>query len=173
MDPSPRRRRPWPGWVSFAVVAVILGVVVAVWLAPRPAATSGACTGDAEEALDPRSAVGLLPNAAEPTYASDPPTSGPHVNAPGITGAVADELPRPVQVGLLQEGKVVVQHRGLADDDRRRLEAMANDSVVVAPRNDLPGPVVATAWRHRLDCRAVEPAALGQFVFRHAGRAAG
>lgn len=160
--------------LSLALIVVALLAVTVVWAAGRPTAPAppagAACDTDVEEPLDPRSAVGLLPNAPEQAYATDPPTSGPHVNQPGLTGVAPAPIGRAVQVGLLKEGKVLVQHRDLDDETRRRLEALAGDLVVVAPNPELDRPVVATAWRHRLRCTAVDRAALDAFVFAHAGK---
>jgi hypothetical protein len=66
---------------------------------------------------------------------------------------------------------VVVQHHGLADRDRARVEALADgQAVVVSPAIRLPAAVVATAWRHRLTCRSVDVGALRAFVAAHRGR---
>lgn len=159
-------RRRW-----LVVAAVVVGLIVAggvlAW-ATRSAGSSP-CGRPTEDPLDPNSLQHPLPGAPPPAYATEPPTSGPH--QPGrITGAVAGPLPRPVQVGALEAGQVLLQHRDLAPADRRRLEALAGAQVVVAPNPDLPLPVVASAWRTRLLCRTVDVDALQRFAADHAGR---
>ena len=138
----------------------------------------GACGGDGakatstcgpavEEPLDPGSTRHLLPGAPEPRYLGDPPTSGPHVSGPPPTGVQHQPLAPPVQVGVLESGGVLVQHRGVSEGERRQLEALAGDKVVVAPNPSLAVPVVATAWQHRLECRGPDPAALRAFIAQH------
>lgn len=136
----------------------------------RSGASRPACGPVVEEPLDARSTTHLLPSAPEPTYLADPPTSGPHVAGPVPTGVRTEPLPRPVQVAVLEKGGVVVQHRGLPDTERRRLEALAGEEVVVAPQPALPAPVVATAWRHRLECRSAAVAPLEGFIDAHRGQ---
>lgn len=143
-----------------------------------PTATAGApCGPDIEEPLDPGSTQHLLPDAPEPSYATDPPTSGAHLAGGAVSGVQPDPLTRPVQVAVLEAGGVVVQHRGVAEDDRRRLERLAggggDGDVVVAPNRGLPSAVVATAWRHRLVCERAGSdavAAIARFIEDHRGR---
>ncbi|HUQ39283.1 MAG TPA: DUF3105 domain-containing protein [Acidimicrobiales bacterium] len=119
-----------------------------------------------EEALDPQTGRHLLPGAAEPTYPSDPPTSGPHPSggAPP-TGIVAAPIPRPLQVQLLEKGGAVIQYRDLGQADVARLRTLAAPTVAVAPGPpDLPAPIVATAWVHKQLCEAVDTDALAAFV---------
>jgi hypothetical protein len=88
-------------------------------------------------------------------------------------GRVAEKpLTRPVQVGLLEEGKVLLQHRGLSAADRTKLESIAGGDVVVAPYPDLPkgATVVATAWVTKQVCTGLDVTALRQFVKDHANR---
>ena len=179
----PRPTAPPPG----AVAAVALVVLVALGAcsggddggdgAGGPTTSSpAACGPDVEEPLDPGSTQHVLPGAPEPPYASDPPTSGPHLGGGAVTGAQAAPLSRPVQVAVLEEGGVMVQHRGLDAGSRARLEALAADGVVVAPNPGLTAPVVVTAWRHRLTCAAADAdavTAIGRFVDAHRGRAPG
>lgn len=160
---SPGRGR----WVSLAVVVVLLAGTAIVVVGGRPPPPS--CEPAREEPEDERSGLHVLPNAADPTYAADPPTSGPHVAGPGLRGVQAEPLRRVVQVGVLEEGKVLVQYRPDGGDPAPLL-ALASDQVVVAPNPGLPSPVIATAWRHRLTCSAVDPTEVASFVAARAGR---
>jgi hypothetical protein len=128
------------------------------------------CGPDVRERLDPSSGVHLLPGAPEPDYLSDPPTSGPHRAGPLPAGVLATPLERPVQVQVLEAGKILLQHEGLSEAERLRLEALASADVVVAPGRDLPAPVVATAWGRKRTCGAVEQQPLADFVHDHRGR---
>ena len=123
-----------------------------------------ACGTALRERLDPSSGVHILPGAPEPDYLSDPPTSGIHRTGPPPRGVLDEPLDPPLQVGALEQGVVLVQHRDLDADERRTLEELAGGNVVVAPNPDLPSRVVFTAWTAKQQCRAVDPDALAQFV---------
>jgi hypothetical protein len=61
---------------------------------------------------------------------------------------------------------VLVQHRGLDDDDRSAVEALAGDGVVVAPAAALPdgATVVATAWVTKQVCQELDVEVLRAFA---------
>ncbi|MFP5377662.1 MAG: EamA family transporter [Acidimicrobiia bacterium] len=167
-----RFRRPRPGPVAAAVLALLLLGGCGAGGDGGGAPAAAACGPEVEEALDPGSVQHVLPGAPEPSYATDPPTSGPHLAGGAVSGVQPAPLARPVQVAVLEEGGVVVQHDGLDGAGRARLEALAGDDVAVAPNPDLPAPVVATAWQHRLECAGAGPAAVEaveDFVARHRG----
>jgi hypothetical protein len=86
----------------------------------------------------------------------------------------ADPIPKPVQVGLLEDGAVLLQHRpDLAAGQLADLEALASGDVVVAPNPDLPDPVVATAWLFKRSCSSVDVDALREFVDERRGKGPG
>ena len=126
------------------------------------------CDSARQERADPSSAVHILPNAPEPTYLSDPPTSGPHTPSPGAPSGDAP-ISRPVQVGLLHNGIVLVQFRDVDPAEVEQLRTLAGDQVVVAPNPDLPTPVVATGWLVSMRCDGVDLDALGGFIHEHGG----
>ncbi len=136
-----------------------------------PAPGPPACGSDRREPLDERYLVHVLPGASEPRYLTDPPTSGPHQPSVPLPGVTAAPLPRPLQVGLLESGTVLLQHGDLPPAQQRALEAVAvaGAGVVVAPNASLPAgaAVVATAWRTKMICRAVDPGRLRAFVREH------
>jgi len=132
---------------------------------------TGGCGPVTREALDPAYLVHVLDGDAEVEYTSDPPTSGPHKPSPPAAGAVDTPLSRPVQVGILERGDVLLQYRPeLAAAGRSALEALAGAHVVVAPNPDLPGPVVATAWRAKRVCDRVDVGQLREFVTGRSGQ---
>ncbi len=131
----------------------------------------GACGPIAREALDPAYLVHVVGDETEIEYTSDPPTSGPHQPAPAASGVEEDPLPRPVQVGILERGDVLLQHDpGIPAEERAALEELAGGRVVVAPNPDLPDPVVATAWLFKRRCDAVDTSALRTFVDERVGQ---
>lgn len=145
-------------------------VIVAGVLLVAGRSGPGPCEPPVRDPLDPRSLQHALPGAPPPSYATEPPTSGPH-QAGGLAGGVVDQpLPGPVQVGILEAGQVLVQHRDLDPVERTRLEALAGPLVVVAPNPALPTRVVASAWRTRQGCHAVDATELRRFVSDHAGQ---
>jgi hypothetical protein len=163
MPRPPARGARW-GWITVAPALALLA-------ACADDGADGACGPITREALDPAYLVHVLGNAAGVEYTSDPPTSGPHQPAPPVEGVVEDPIPRPIQVGILERGDILVQHDPDLDaDDRGRLEALAADGVVVAPSPDLPAPVVATAWVHKRTCETVDADALQAFIEERTGK---
>ena len=132
-----------------------------------------ACSPTASEALDPNSVVRVLPNAPELEYLELPPSSGAFVVGPDVAPVSTIELRPPVQVGLLARGMVLLQYErdSLSADDVSLLESLASDTVVVSPNSELKSPIVATAWRKRMTCSAVDTAALKKFATVNANRA--
>jgi hypothetical protein len=171
-----RGRRP-PVPATAAVVLALLLVLGAGGCSGDDTDATGsggeACQPVRTEALDPNSGQHVLPNAPEPTYLSDPPTSGAHQPGALRAGAIDEPLSNPVQVGMLEEGQVLVQYDG--ELDRQTIDTVVGlrPEVLVAPNPDLPSPVVATAWRHKLECSEIDLADLRDFVDSYAGQGAG
>ena len=146
------------------------------WRAAADDGGDGACGPITREALDPAYLVHV---ARRPTtdveYTSDPPTSGPHQPAPPVEGVVDEPITRPVQVGILERGDVLLQHDPDLDAERARRawRTLAGDGVVVAPNPDLPAPVVATAWLYKRTCDAVDADALAGVHRRAPGQGPG
>ena len=132
----------------------------------------GTCGPDTAEALDPGSVQHVLPGGPEPSFLTDPPSSGPHLAGGQVSGVQRAPIDRLVQVAVLENGGVVVQHKDLDGAARRRLEALGDRDVVVAPNPGLPSPVVVTAWQRRLVCGGAGPEevdAVERFVDEHRG----
>ncbi len=156
--------RPGPVRSVMATAALLVAVVAAC---SGDGSAAGACGPVQREPFDARG-VHVLPGA-EVAYRTDPPTSGPHQPTPATEDVRAEPIAPPVQVGLLEEGRVLLQHHGLSDRDREAVEALAGDGVVVAPADALPddAAVVATAWVTKQVCTAVDVAALEAFAADH------
>jgi hypothetical protein len=131
---------------------------------------SGSCDPVAREALDSAYLVHVLGTETAVDYTSDPPTSGPHQAGPPVDGVVDDPITRPIQVGILERGDVLLQHDpGLPASELEELRTLAGSGVVVAPNPDLPSPIVATAWTFKQTCDTVDVSVLRDFVADHAG----
>ncbi|MGH9275923.1 MAG: DUF3105 domain-containing protein [Acidimicrobiales bacterium] len=132
-----------------------------------------ACGPITREALDSAYLVHVLGTATDVQYTSDPPTSGPHQAGPDVDGVVDEPITRPIQVGILEQGDVLLQHGpDLPAADLADLKALGGPGVVVAPNPDLPAPVVATAWTYKRTCEAVDVAALQEFIDERVGKGA-
>jgi hypothetical protein len=136
--------------------------------------SDGGCGPVRREPLDSRS-VHVLPGAEEPEYRTDPPTSGPHLPSPSTSEVRDDPIAAPVQVGLLEEGDVLIQHVGLSSAERSEVEDLAGDGVIVAPATSLPegASVVATAWVTKQVCETVDLASLRTFATDHVDQGPG
>ena len=133
--------------------------------------SDGPCGPITREALDPAYLRHVLGDADDVEYTSDPPTSGPHQPAPPVEGVVEEPIRRPVQVGILERGDVLIQHEPDLDADTvQQLGELAGPRVVVAPNPDLPAPIVATGWIFKRTCDAVDRDALREFVEERVGK---
>lgn len=155
---------------SLVVVSLVVSSAVGC-----SSSTSSACGPGIREALDPNSLVHVLPGAPTPHYESTPPTSGAHQPTPPITGVQTAPIAPQVQVGILEQGRVLLQYRGLDPTDIRALRELASPMVVVAPARSLPGKstVVATAWVTKQSCDRLDVPTLEKFVISHKGKGPG
>lgn len=155
---------------------VALGALAPALLALGSAACGGgsdtaSCGPIRREALDSAYLVHVLGTDTDVSYTSDPPTSGPHQPSPPVSGVVDEAITRPIQVGILERGDVLIQHDpDLPADDLAALRALAADRVVIAPNPDLPDPVVATAWVYKRSCTAVDVDALQELIDERVGK---
>jgi hypothetical protein len=130
-----------------------------------------ACGAIVEERLDPSYLVHVVGDGEDVEYTTDPPTSGPHKAGPPVEGVLDQPLARPVQVGVLERGDVLIQHRtDLPTPQQEQLATLAGPGVVIAPNPDLPAPVVATAWTHKQTCDSVDLDALQGFIDARRGK---
>jgi len=152
---------------------VLTACAVAVTVAACGGSSTGggACGPIVREALDPAYLVHVVGDGAEVAYGSDPPTSGPHQPAPARSGATQEPLTRPVQVGVLERGDILIQHLpDVGAETRDGLAALADDHVVVAPNPDLPTAIVATAWTAKRSCDDLDVGALREFIGERVGK---
>ncbi|MGH9169026.1 MAG: DUF3105 domain-containing protein [Acidimicrobiia bacterium] len=114
-----------------------------------------------------------VPPDTQPEYNSEPPTSGPHVQAWAPCGIYRQEVPDLLQVHDLEHGVVMVQYDPeISNEDRRALEDLGRalgDHIIVAPRSGMTGPVVLTAWTKLLRLEEVNEEAIRAFYREFAG----
>lgn len=143
------RRLLWGG-----VAVVVLGGAAAVAMdvgRPEPPPPPELA---AVETFPDMGVLHLADGAPAPEYNSDPPTSGPHAQAPAPCGIYRQPVPDTAQLHSMEHGAVVVQyHPDLPEDQLAELEGIdwsPGDEVIVAPRPDNPAPVALTSWTRRL-----------------------
>jgi hypothetical protein len=159
--------------------AVVLGLVLALVGAACSSSTKevvvpvNGCAPAVNERLDPRSTIHLFSASQQPTYLTNPPTSGPHRLGPPYAGVNSAPIPRPSQVAMLESGYIILQSQGLPAAQQATLNGLVAPLVAEAPPvAPLPSPVVATAWTWKLQCGSVTPsavAALRTFIAAHKG----
>src|SRR3546814_16577992 len=94
-----------------------------------------------------------------------PPTSGPHQPGPPVDGVLDEPLSRPIQVGILERGDVLLQHDpDLDTGDLETLESLAQERDMLAPKQDHDDAVVATARVYKWPCTAVDAEALTEII---------
>lgn len=96
----------------------------------------------------------LAEGAPAPEYNSDPPTSGPHAQAPAPCGIYRQPVSGVAYLHSMEHGAVVVQYDPNLPQDQVELLEDINWSpaaeVIVAPRPDNTAPVALTSWTKRL-----------------------
>jgi len=99
---------------------------------------------------------------AKGSYNTDPPTSGEHYNVAGLgpvnTGIHTQPVPNEGQVHNLEHGHIVIQYEATlpaAVLDALKTEVRTDPSwYLLAPREDMPAPLVFTAWGHLEKCQS-------------------
>lgn len=118
------------------------------------------CT-ELREPEDPTSGQHVLPDG-QFDYLTHPPTSGAHVAGPTPSGISTEPLPLALQVRLLEAGGVMVQYDPSVDASE--LMVLAGKRTVIAPGDDLPAPVIATAWTWKLSCAGIDVEQIERFA---------
>ena len=138
----------------------------------REALTSGSCEVDTRSDRTGPAGQNHVP---APTYSVNPPAGGDHLASAARAGVYAgSSVPADgLLVHSLEHGYVIAWHSpDLPAEQKEQLEEFQRrheDDVIVAERADLPVPVAATAWGHRLLCEQVEPEVLERFFDERVG----
>lgn len=144
-----RRILIWSG-----VTVVIVGIIAATAYRPLPEGLS-----DVERFAD-LGGGHLTAGDPQPQYNSSPATSGPHAASPTGCGIYTEEVPDVVAVHNLEHGTVAIHYRDdLPDSEVEQLRQYARSKsshILIAPRSDLPDPVVVTSWARLLRLQSVD-----------------
>jgi Protein of unknown function (DUF3105) len=100
-------------------------------------------------------------------YPENPPAGGPHNPAWQNCGFYSEPIADENGVHSLEHGAVWITYSpdlDSADVDVLRSEATPGGYVLVSPRDDLPSPIVATAWGYQLQLDSADDPRLEQFL---------
>ena len=172
-----RRRQRALTWTAVVVVAVAAVIGFIVWQG-RPEGKVSA--GDLAAARQQAGSSGLKefpeagrnhiqPSQQPRNWNSNPPTSGDHL-ATAISGGVYDsEQDERAIVHNLEHGYVVIQYKGIPEDQMNRLREFvrkrSGDKLILAPYSGLEQDGVAlTAWRNLETLKRVNLVVVKAFV---------
>jgi Protein of unknown function (DUF3105) len=167
--------------IASLVLSIGLILLLSGYFAGRDQpAVAGGTTGPGQAFSDLGHAA-LLPGGPQPTYNSDPPTSGPHL--PEAVAADGTTLNDDQLLQALQVGNVVIAYgtrqpppaltafaRSVAPPFTPALAA-GGDAVILAHRPGTTG-LVGLAWAHLIRVRTASDPGLAQFVAFWLGRGA-
>ena len=162
-----RRARMRKVYTVGTIAIVIVGLVA--WIALAKANSGKAYKDFNKLALangcstleNPRVLAGQhITPPAKGSYDTDPPTSGEHYNiagvAPANTGVHTTPVQNELQVHNLEHGHIVVQYEASLDPAvLAAITAEVNTDpswYLLAPRENMPAPLVFTAWGHLEKC---------------------
>ena len=99
------------------------------------------------------------------TYETTPGAGGPHSGAWQNCGAYEDPVAEENAVHSLEHGAVWLSYQSDLDEAQvQRLAEFAGDYVLVSPMDDLPSPVVASAWGKQLSLKGSDDPRIEGFV---------
>jgi hypothetical protein len=159
-----KKRNRW--LISGGIGVAVAGLLVYSLTRPEPPEL------EATEVFADLGGGHLRPDDPIPAYNSSPATSGPHALTPATCGIYTEELPDVVLVHNLEHGTVVVQYQpDLPEEDLASLHTFARSTgthILVAPRAELPAPIVITGWTRMLKMDTLDLNTLDVFYQRWA-----
>jgi hypothetical protein len=172
-----RRRQRALTWTAVVVAAVVVLIGVIVWqgrgeekVSPGELAAARQEAGSSGVKQFPEAGrTHIEPNQQPSNWNSVPPTSGDHLASP-ISGGVYDsEQDERAIVHNLEHGYVVIQYRGIPEDQVNQLREFVRDrsgsKLVLAPWSGLERDGVAlTAWRNLETLERVNLTVIRAFV---------
>lgn len=165
-------RIPLWGWVSGGIVIAILLVVALFYLGQQGPAIANSGIEGVEILPDP----GQGHTDEEVHYDDDLPAGGAHSSVWQNCGIYAEPIEEEPAVHSLEHGAVWIAYqpdlptgqveamRELVRSERSRVR---EPLILLSPKPDLEAPVVATAWRVRLELDDASDERLAQFVQRY------
>jgi hypothetical protein len=158
-----------------AVIALVIGLVY-VRTADRGLPSETKKIPDSGPSLH----IGSVDDPLPAPFNSNPPTSGWHVgNQTAPWGIQKTQLDDKITVHNLEHGGVIVHYKASLDvNSVAELEVLARDlqrtnpCLILMPRPDdqMPAPVVATAWNHMLELQSVDSDKITGFFNALVGR---
>jgi hypothetical protein len=172
-----RRRQRALTWTAVVVAAVVVLIGVIVWqgrgeekVSPGELAAARQEAGSSGVKQFPEAGrKHIEPNQQPSNWNSVPPTSGDHLASP-ISGGVYDsEQDERAIVHNLEHGYVVIQYKGIPEDQVNQLREFVRDrsgsKLVLAPWSGLERDGVAlTAWRNLETLERVNLTVIRAFV---------
>lgn len=107
----------------------------------------------------------ISPSAPTPNYGTNPPTSGPHAEAPyqEADGAYSETPDEKFFVHSLEHGRMEIQYSpDLPEEDQLALKGLYDTmfgGTLLFPNDNMPYEVAATAWTKMLACPKYKGAA--------------
>lgn len=158
-----------------AIIALIIGLVY-VRTADRGLPSETKKIADSGPSLH----MGSVNDPLPAPFNSNPPTSGWHVgNQTAPWGIQKTALDDKITVHNLEHGGIIVHYKESLDvNSVAELEVLARDlqrsnpCLILMPRPDdqMPAPVVATAWNHMLELQSVDTDKITSFFTALVGR---
>jgi hypothetical protein len=107
----------------------------------------------------------IAPSAKTPSYKTNPPTSGPHVEPPyqQADGAYSETPAEIDVVHSLEHGRMAIQYSSeLPEEDQLALKGLYDTmygAALLFPNDEMPFEVAAATWTNLLGCPTYEGAA--------------
>jgi hypothetical protein len=148
--------------VAIAVAAIALVAIVGFFLFNRQQASMAVPEGIQDFAYQ-----GAQHSEEPVTYTEHPPVGGVHNPVWQNCGYYAAPVPNENAVHSLEHGAVWITYQpDLPADQVQKLKelAEAQSYILVSPMDDLPSPVVASAWNHQLQLQSADDPGLDGFI---------
>lgn len=147
---------------SLAIIALV--VVSIVTTAPRNASYTAGSSGAEIEGVE--TFQNVTSHVEGPvTYPQTPPAGGEHNPYWLNCGVYSEVVPNENAVHSLEHGAIWVTYDpSLSDEDLATLkEKLPSSYVVLSPYEDLPSPVVVSAWNAQLQVDSVDDSRIAEF----------
>lgn len=147
---------------AIAAAAIALVAVVGFFLFNRQQASLAV-----PEGIQTYAYQGAQHSEGQVTYTEHPPAGGTHNPVWQNCGYYAAPVPNETAVHSLEHGAVWITYQpDLPADQVQKLKGLAEAQsyILVSPMEDLPSPVVASAWNKQLQLTGADDPGLEQFI---------